>query len=150
MRQFTFTVQGLKQRYNTVEEMRKAINKINNNGVNVDEGSIKIEYIEQPKTINNLVKLIQNSIDNKEDLEETLFVELVDHTTMKIVEGFSKGVQLSKNDFYTLTGVYGVYNYCNSIDEVKLNLIIDTITQILDGNKITYTNFKKLQLKNSL
>lgn len=150
MKQFTFTVNGVKYKYNTVEEMRNAIDKLNKQGLNVDNNSIKIEYIEQPKTFKSLVKLVADNVEDKSELEEDLFVELVGSDIMKVVQDFSKNIQLSKNDFYTLTDIYGAYNHCINIDEVKLYLVIDFITKKLDGVKITFTEFKKMQLKNSL
>ena len=42
---FTFTVKGQKQSFGTVAEMRKAINKLNASGVNVDLQSIKKEEV---------------------------------------------------------------------------------------------------------
>lgn len=149
MKQFTFTVNGIKESYSTVEEMREAINKLNNKGINVDSNSIKIETVTAPKTVNQLVKLIAANT-NKEDLQEDLFVELVSYDIMKVVKDFSKRLSLTDKEYYTLIDVYGVYNYCNSKDDVRFNLLVDVITEQLDGNKINYTNFKKLQVKNSL
>lgn len=106
--------------------------------------------IEIPKTITTLVKLVNNSIEDKEDLENNLFTELVSYDVMETVEEFSRGVQLSKKGFNILTGIYGVYNSCNTIEEVKLFLIIDLISLKLEGNKITYRSFKKQQIDKSL
>ncbi|MBS5307745.1 hypothetical protein [Clostridium sp.] len=110
------------------------------------------DIIEQKevKTLKSLIKLVANNIKNKEELEDNLFIELVSYDIMEVVEDFSEKIQLSKKDFYTLTNMYGVYNECEGIEEVKLNLVIDFISKQLDGNNITFTEFKKLQLKNSL
>lgn len=112
----------------------------------VENKDIKIKEF---KTVNQLTKLIKSNV-SKEDLEEDLFIELVDYDIMEIVENFAKNLTLTNKEYYTLTDVYGVYNNCNSREEVKLNLLIDVITKQLDGCKISYTNFKKTQIKNSL
>lgn len=150
MKQFTFTVNGIKYTYLTVEAMRNAIDTLNEKGVNVDPYSITIEELPTPKTVKQLVKLAKEQIKDTSMLEENLFVELVDGTILKVIESFASKLTLSKNDFYTLTDVYGAYNHCSNIEAVKLNLLIDTITEQLGGNNITYTQLKKAAIKKSL
>lgn len=146
-RLYTFKISNKTYSYNTVLEMRSSINDFNNKGINVDNNSIKI--VKAPKTLNKLINIISNEIDNKEDLNDNIFVELVSSDIINIVELYSNNVALSKKDYYSLIDTYEIYNYCTDIQEVKLNLVIDTIQSNLEGNKTNYTNFKKKQLKRS-
>lgn len=99
------------------------------------------DFIE-PNTYNELVKFIKSYIDIKE-LDEHHFVELIDIDIFKIISGFAIKYKLTKSEYHKLISVYSDYNTCTTIEEVKTNIMIDSIQKNLEGLKCSFTKIKK-------
>ncbi|MBM7836302.1 hypothetical protein [Clostridium sardiniense] len=96
-------------------------------------------------TYSKLVKFIKGFIDT-EELEDYHFCELIDNDIYNIIKEFASQYNITNSEYYKLIDIYSNYNDCTSIDEVKTNIIIDTIQQTLNGIKSSFTKIKKENL----
>ncbi len=103
-------------------------------------------------TLNSLLKEIRrelvknNLLDSVEDFS---CIELVSDEMISIIKEYAlEHVKLSHEECGTLWNIKnGAYPYCNSKDEVKIELVIDAVDYNLSGKKITITQLKKQALE---
>ena len=106
------------------------------------------------KTFNGLLNYVKKDLvknDNFDSVEEYTCIELVEGTTAKIITQYAlDNINLSHKECKILWNRhYGMYSYCNSKDDVKIQLLIDALDYNLIGEKMTVAQMKKKALKES-
>ena len=109
-------------------------------------------------TINTIGQLIRKIMaDYPEEIAEYLrgddaFVEIMPQECIDLIREHINLFRLSHEEAKTLMNInYGIYSYCNSKDEVKVNTLLHHIAyKIVDYTKYrTINSFKKAQLEES-
>ena len=106
------------------------------------------------KTFNGLLNYVKNDLmeNNSFDLvEEHTCIELVEGTTEKIIIQYAMdNITLTHKECEILWDRhYGMYSYCNSKNDIKIQLLIDALDYNLIGKKMTVAQMKKKALKES-
>lgn len=109
-------------------------------------------------TINTIGQLIRKIMaDYPEEIAEYIeggdaFVEVMPQDCINLIKEHVNLFRLSHEEAKILMNVnYGEYSWCNSKDEVKLNMLLDYVEyKIVDYSKYRSINsFKKAQLERS-
>ena len=106
------------------------------------------------KTFNGLLNYVKKDLienGNFDLVGEYTCIELVEGTTAKIITQYAlDNITLSHKECKILWNRhYGMYSYCNSKDDVKIQLLIDALDYNLIGEKMTVAQMKKKALKES-
>ena len=106
------------------------------------------------KTFNGLLNYVKKDLvknDNFDSVEEYTCIELVEGATAKIITQYAlDNINLSHKECEILWNRhYGMYSYCNSKDDIKVQLLIDALDYNLIGEKMTVTQMKRKALKES-
>ena len=106
------------------------------------------------KTFNGLLNYVKKDLvenDSFDLVEEHTCIELVEGTTAKIIAQYAMdNITLSHKECEILWNRhYGMYSYCNSKDDIKVQLLIDALDYNLIGEKMTVEKKKKKALKES-
>ena len=106
------------------------------------------------KTFNGLLNYVKKDLienDSFDLVEECTCIELVEGTTAKIITQYAMdNITLSHRECEILWNRhYGMYSYCNSKDDIKVQLLIDALDYNLIGEKMTVAQMKKKALKES-
>lgn len=112
--------------------------------------------MKEVKTFNTLLNMVKENLEkynNLDSVEEYTCVELVDDDMLKTIEKFALNyVNVTPSEYRKLTGLYGYYSdysYITDINELKIELTIDTLDYNLVGTKKTIVQVKKEALKKS-
>lgn len=144
MKKFTFSVNGKKQSYATVEEMRNAID---NMSVNVDENSIKIETIKFTSSIQYDVSSEENPLEDykKEITSREAYIEVktnneddalmvIESIIAFLKENGYNGSYCYDTDEYT-EGKFTSWEYFNVSDKSDYNELKDLYKEWKSNNK---------------
>ena len=106
------------------------------------------------KTFNGLLNYVKKDLvenGNFNLVGEYTCIELVEGTTAKIITQYAlDNINLSHKECEILWNRhYGMYSYCNSKDDIKVQLLIDALDYNLIGKKMTVAQMKKKALKES-
>ena len=106
------------------------------------------------KTLTGLLNYVKRDLmeSNSIDLvEEHTCIELVESTTAKIIIQYAlDNITLSHKECDILWDThYGIYSYCNSKNDIKIQLLIDVLDYNLIGEKMTVAQMKRKALKES-
>ena len=106
------------------------------------------------KTFNGLLNYVKKDLvknDNFDSVEEYTCIELVEDTTVKVIKQYAmENITLSHKECDILWDIhYGMYSYCNNKEDIKVQLLIDTLDYNLIGEKMTVAQMKKKALKES-
>ena len=106
------------------------------------------------KTFNGLLNYVKKDLienGNFDLVGEYTCIELVEGTTAKIIAQYAMdNITLSHKECEILWNRhYGMYSYCNSKDDIKVQLLIDALDYNLIGGKMTVAQMKKKALKES-
>lgn len=106
------------------------------------------------KTFSGLLNYVKKDLmeNNSFDLvEEHTCIELVESTTAKIITQYAlDNINLSHKECDILWNRhYGMYSYCNSKNDIKVQLLIDALDYNLIGEKMTVAQMKRKALKES-
>lgn len=106
------------------------------------------------KTLSGLLNYVKRDLienNNFDSVEEYTCIELVEGTTAKIITQYAiDNIDLSHKECEILRNThYGRYSYCNSEDDVKVQLLIDALDYNLIGEKMTVAQMKKRAFKES-
>ena len=106
------------------------------------------------KTFNGLLNYVKKDLienGNFDLVGEYTCIELVESTTAKIITQYAlDNINLSHKECKILWNRhYGMYSYCKSKDDVKIQLLIDALDYNLIGEKMTVAQMKKKALKES-
>ena len=106
------------------------------------------------KTLSGLLNYVKRDLiesNSLDSVEEHTCIELVDSTTAKIIIHYAlDNITLSRKECDILWNThYGIYSYCNSKDDIKIQLLIDVLDYNLAGEKMTVAQMKKRALKES-
>jgi hypothetical protein len=106
------------------------------------------------KTFSGLLNYVKKDLveNNSFDLvEEHTCIELVESATAKIIIHYAlENINLTHKECDILWNThYGIYAYCNSKDDIKIQLLIDALDYNLVGEKMTVAQMKKKALKES-
>lgn len=112
------------------------------------EVEIKEEKVEI-KSIVQLEKTIRKNI-NLDDMEDVALVELIPSGLIEDIKEMADNYTVSNKDYNILTDIhYGAYSYCNNLNEVKFNILMDALEERLSGYKSTFASMKNKQVINS-
>lgn len=96
-------------------------------------------------TLNQLVKLVKSEI-NVSDLEQNILEELISVDTMETIQ-YNVNFLVSLNSKEYETFKYSTYaEEYNNIEYTKLSILTKTIEAIIDGEKRTIAQTKKIML----
>ena len=106
------------------------------------------------KTFSGLLNYVKKDLmenDSFDLVEEHTCIELVECTTAKIITKYAmENITLSHKECEILWNRhYGMYSYCNSKNDIKVQLLIDALDYNLIGEKMTVAQMKKKALKES-
>jgi len=107
------------------------------------------DIIEKVKTINQLEILVRNDLSNvtAEELENCNLVELISTNTYNLAKEFSSKYNVTNREYTLLNDAYyGTYASCDTIEDVKINILLDVIESRLNGDKASFTSIKKKAL----
>ena len=150
---FTFSIAGLSYYYNTVEDMRHAVEQFQAQGRTIDPHSIDIIEVEKPKRFKALAKRViadLNAGDMYSDYmkgENHITLYYINGLTLHLVDWYAQNkLALTQKEFKTMTHFFfGVYdNY--SEPELRRALAWDYIDIMLLSDESTpksFTEFKK-------
>lgn len=150
---FTFKIKGLSYYYNTVEDMRHAVEQFQQQGRTIDAHSIDIIKVDKPKSFKALAKRIIEDLKAGGMYED--YTKGDDHITLYYINGLilhlvdwyaQNKLSLTSKEFKIMTNeLYGVYdNYSES--ELRRALAWDYIDIMLLSDESTpksFTEFKK-------
>ena len=106
------------------------------------------------KTLTGLLNYVKRDLmenNNLDLVEEYTCIELVESATAKIIAQYAlDNINLSHKECDILWNRhYGIYSYCNSKDDIKIQLLIDVLDYNLIGEKMTVAQMKRKALKES-
>ena len=106
------------------------------------------------KTFSGLLNCVKRDLMENNNLDRIgiyTCAELVKDTTIKIITQYAmENINLSHKECEILWNIRcGMYSYCNSKNDIKVRLLVDTLDYNLIGQKMTVAQMKEKALKES-
>ncbi len=119
--------------------------------VQILEGTHKGQYaiVEDKDIIINTYKQLVELCDldcKDKDLSDSNFTEFISPATEKFIISFANKYTLTNNEYYKLL-THIAYENCRSIEDVKLNILMNSIENSLYNIKSSFTSVKNKALK---
>lgn len=119
--------------------------------VQILEGTHKGQYaiVEDKDIIINTYKQLVELCDldcKDKDLSDSNFTEFISPSTEKFIISFADKYTLTNNEYYKLL-THVSYQNCRSIEDVKLNILMNSIENSLYNIKSSFTSVKNKALK---
>lgn len=109
---------------------------------------IEIVSVDTPKTLKTLIKRVKEDIiesyGNLNDCKECSVIELCNDRMLDVIATFSKGLNVTNREYNILTcELYGSHSHCNTMEDLKRELLMDVIDLALVGKETTFIKYKK-------